>query len=112
LTAKMEVPASLPMGDLHELYINIVENYTMDSLGSALLEHVRCPIYPPIALSQDRDELNFDFHDGCRFLRNRNLSINQPCSLINLFALLVTFRQAESLPKVAAVLPRMILDFA
>jgi hypothetical protein len=53
LSEKVEVPALLSIGDLPELYINVVENYSMDSLASSLLEQVTFPIYPSIALTQD-----------------------------------------------------------
>jgi hypothetical protein len=113
----MEVPALLPIGDLQELNINVVDNNSMDSLGSFLLEQVTFPIYPPIALSQDQGTLkfllHFDFHDGGRFIRNNTFSTKQRCGLINLFARLVTFCKVEStLPKAATVLPYMISYFA
>ena len=53
LSEKMEVPALLPIVDLQVLYINVVENNSMDSLVSFLLEQVTFPIYPPLALSQE-----------------------------------------------------------
>ena len=117
LSEKMEVPALLPIGDLQELYINVVENNSMDSLGSFLLEQVTFPIYSPIALSQDQGTLkfllHFDFHDGGRFICNNTFSTKQRCGLINLFARLVTFCKVESiLPKAATELPYMISYFA
>ena len=119
LSEKIEVPASLPIGDLQELYINVVENNSMDSLGSFLLKKVPFPIYyPSIALNRARGNLkyllSFDFHDGGRFLCSHTLSTKQRCGLINLFVCLVTFHKAESstLPKAATVLPCIISDFA
>ena len=53
LSEKVEVPALLSIGDLPELYINVVENYSRDSLASSLLEQVTFPLYPSIALTQD-----------------------------------------------------------
>ncbi|KAI2509493.1 hypothetical protein MHU86_4870 [Fragilaria crotonensis] len=117
LSKKMEVPALLPIGDLLELYVNVAENNSMDSLGLFLLEHVTFPIYPPIALNQDQGTLKyllrFDFYEGGRFLRNNILSTKQRCGLINLFACLVTFCKTESTsPKAATVIPNTISYFA
>jgi hypothetical protein len=118
LSDKIEVPASLTMGELQELYISIVEGNSMDSLGSHLLEQVVYPMYQPSALDPNGGQLKFlsrfDLRDGGRFLRDQALSSKVQCGLINLLADLVTFRKSidKSLPKTAEVLPCMISEFA
>ena len=116
LSQKIEVPATMPMAELQELYVSIVEGNSMDSLDCSLLEQVRYPIYPPSALRPNNNTLNFvtrfDFHDGARFIRDEKLSTEQRCGIINLLASLVTFCKDNDLPKAAEVLPSMISAFA
>jgi len=118
LSDKIEVPASLTMGELQELYISIVEGNSMDSLGSHLLEQVVYPMYQPSALDPNGGQLKFlsrfDLRDGGRFLRDQALSSKAQCGLVNLLANLVTFRKSidKPLPKTAEVLPCMISECA
>jgi hypothetical protein len=44
LSQKIEVPATIPIANLQELYISIIEGNSMDSLDSDLLEQVKYPI--------------------------------------------------------------------
>ena len=69
LSQKIKVPNDMPMAELQELYVTIVEGKSMDSLDSELLLQVKYPIYMANALDAGNKVFNFVstfvFQDSC-----------------------------------------------